>query len=1151
MKVLQLELLAFGAFQQRTLDFSNPQSNFHIIYGKNEAGKSTTLRALNAAFFGFPARLKELNGQVPHLGARLLSTTGEELYFFRRKGRKHALTDEQKQPLDTQQLQHFFGQMNENQYNALFSLDHPHLIQGGEDLLQGSGDVGKSLFEAGSGSLRLHQVLEELDQQSVALFKSSANARKPIINQKINSYKSLQKQINADSLSVQNWNTQEDELSSSRQQHKEFSKKLRQLRTEQHRINRIKRTLPLLQRHQQLTEHLAQLETVIILPEDTPSQRIAAHSTLTASEQHIHHASQQLQNLTDELNILHIPQQLLTHKNSIDDLRGRLGSHQKAARDLPGVRSEKRTIETEAQHALKQLYSDIELQQLPQLDYAQREQLKNLADTYPALQAKQQTLLERIEEYQQYLQTLHQTNTTNTSPPNLTQIQSCLGNAVKAGDTQAQIQQLSKATTRAKLQLDIGVKQLGLWEGDVKALETLALPVMERIDNFDRRFAELENDKQRLKERLSEVRQQHTHASEKLEALHFTAGDIPSEEELMTVRQQRDQYWQRMKDKSYYQPEALQRFEQIIAQADDMADRLRREAHRVAEQATLKAEVSSTQHDIDTYTRKWRHLHDEREPALQQEWLHCWEAAAIQPWTPNEMRGWLNDCLRLRNELQTLREKQQELDSLTAHEAQLFEDLKSALSQQGNTAQCAQLNDLIEYTQAYISEIQAVIQKQNEVQQKQNETHQKLQQLRHDYTQANQALTQWRMQWGQVLRPLRLSADTAPDVARNVLDTLSEINTKLTNVQKLQRRIEKMEADAVAFHQDVSQLLNQLNIDISMENVELTVNELARRLTQAEKDATRYEQLEKHIADEQQNLTQAQSQYNEADALLNTLLTQAQCENIQALERAEQASLEKQALQRQHQEVEQNLAEQGDGLSLKELAQAAAEVDIDQLPEQLQAYTEQIETLENEREHLTENIGEQRTLLKQMNGNAKAAQMAMDAQNILAEIQDKAEEYTQVKLAATVLRQAIDTYRAQHQAPLLHCASELFQRLTLGRFSGLDTDYKQGDTPVLVGIQADTGECLTTKYMSEGTRDQLFLALRLASIEQYLLRNAPLPLVLDDILINFDDERAAASLQVLAELSQKTQILFFTHHERLVELAQQHLTTEQFVTYRL
>jgi uncharacterized protein YhaN len=73
--------------------------------------------------------------------------------------------------------------------------------------------------------------------------------------------------------------------------------------------------------------------------------------------------------------------------------------------------------------------------------------------------------------------------------------------------------------------------------------------------------------------------------------------------------------------------------------------------------------------------------------------------------------------------------------------------------------------------------------------------------------------------------------------------------------------------------------------------------------------------------------------------------------------------------------------------------------------------------------------------------------------------------------------------------------------------------------------------------MSDGTRDQLYLALRLATLEQYLANHEPLPFIVDDILIQFDDQRAEAALQVLAELSAKTQVLFFTHHWRLVELA--------------
>lgn len=74
--------------------------------------------------------------------------------------------------------------------------------------------------------------------------------------------------------------------------------------------------------------------------------------------------------------------------------------------------------------------------------------------------------------------------------------------------------------------------------------------------------------------------------------------------------------------------------------------------------------------------------------------------------------------------------------------------------------------------------------------------------------------------------------------------------------------------------------------------------------------------------------------------------------------------------------------------------------------------------------------------------------------------------------------------------------------------------------------------------MSDGTRDQLFLALRRASLERFLDASEPLPFIVDDILFQFDDHRAEATLRVLAQLSAKTQVIFFTHHRRLVEIAQ-------------
>lgn len=72
--------------------------------------------------------------------------------------------------------------------------------------------------------------------------------------------------------------------------------------------------------------------------------------------------------------------------------------------------------------------------------------------------------------------------------------------------------------------------------------------------------------------------------------------------------------------------------------------------------------------------------------------------------------------------------------------------------------------------------------------------------------------------------------------------------------------------------------------------------------------------------------------------------------------------------------------------------------------------------------------------------------------------------------------------------------------------------------------------------MSDGTRDQLFLALRISALEQHLESSEPIPFILDDIFVNFDDERIAATFQVLRELAKKTQIIFFTHHNHLSDI---------------
>jgi len=87
--------------------------------------------------------------------------------------------------------------------------------------------------------------------------------------------------------------------------------------------------------------------------------------------------------------------------------------------------------------------------------------------------------------------------------------------------------------------------------------------------------------------------------------------------------------------------------------------------------------------------------------------------------------------------------------------------------------------------------------------------------------------------------------------------------------------------------------------------------------------------------------------------------------------------------------------------------------------------------------------------------------------------------------------------------------------------------------------------------MSDGSRDQLYLSLRLAALDRYLEAHEPMPLILDDLLITFDDDRTMAILPQLADLARRTQIFLFTHHDHLVELCRRTLTEDDFYLHRL
>nr|WP_272211509.1 hypothetical protein [Marinicella sp. W31]MDC2877401.1 hypothetical protein [Marinicella sp. W31] len=157
-----------------------------------------------------------------------------------------------------------------------------------------------------------------------------------------------------------------------------------------------------------------------------------------------------------------------------------------------------------------------------------------------------------------------------------------------------------------------------------------------------------------------------------------------------------------------------------------------------------------------------------------------------------------------------------------------------------------------------------------------------------------------------------------------------------------------------------------------------------------------------------------------------------------------------------------------------------------------------------------------------------------------AEARTLAREWVVLKLAGRLLDGALERYRQGHADPILAAAGNHFRTLTRGSFEGLKQAYGEQDTLVLSAVRAE-GEDVPVGGLSDGTRDQLYLALRLAFLEDYASRNEPSPLIVDDIFQTFDDARSAAGLNALAGLGGDIQTILFTHEKSLVDIARSEL----------
>lgn len=1141
MRIKRLDLIKYGKFHDESLLFPGAAHDFHLIVGPNEAGKSTVRSAVAEWLFGMPPRtplgfLHELSEL--RLGG-VLEEDGEESVFHRARGRTPLRTPEDEK-LPEGFLQPLLGDTTKAFFESMFGLDHSRLVAGGESLLKASDEVGQVLFQSAAGVASLGPVRETLEARAAQLWTrrgssteyAKADAR----------YDEAMTALKSSTVRTRAWSEAKEALDQVNQNIDDANEKRLQFDTLRSRLERVRRVAPSLQMLKEKEAELAALGEVIELPPTAYADLQKTQVDLEVARRVLEERGKDLAAREKEREAIVVDRTVLEMADDVEELDVLRGACVNHRRDIPLREAEAQGLLSSALEGAAQLGWSTEARALAASLPGERslrrvtQLLREYGGLHQAMLAAKEAVDEKAGELHTRQRQAKQLAAAGVSVPLRLALEEAQG--FKAGA--ARLNSLGQNVDAARVALQSALAELGRWTMGVQQLRALSLPSAARV-------VELSRERDRLARQVSDAHDRVAQDKAELARLELKAkqfeqgGKLVTQAEVRQARMQRDEAWQRVRRGELELDDGAPLVDAGIRLADELVDAqlgssseaaalqtVRQGAELIEEALRHKAQaVSDSVAALQTHDETWAALVDE---------------AGVPGMALGDMPDWLGKRDAALAADAVLRQRESELNTEQHAYGQATQALATALKAESiNVAGMADANDLptlVATASAHVQGMDAARLQQVSVAQQIAQAETTLRTLKARAEHADTAFEAWQQQWQQALNDAGLQqASGSQAEAEEAVGLAALVADKLSRAEAIRRtRIDTMLHDLQRLDDTARQLAGALGEEaVSDADGADLARVLMRRLRTAQEAFKAADRADRAIAVAQQQKRDAALAIADAEARIKPLLALAGTRDVaQALPLAERSD-KRRALQQVVAEAAEAVTRGSDGLPRDAIEAEVAEHVLAEVESVLEQAKRDVAEISGQLQTLYQFRVTAEQAFSLINGQADAATAEARRQEALAEMEEVAEQYLEAATAARLLRWAIDRYRDQQQGPMLQRAGEVFSGLTLGQFVRLGVDYEV-QPPALVARRQNERR-VEVAGLSEGTRDQLFLALRIAALELHLTHARSLPFIADDLFINFDDARSRAGLEALRSLSRHTQVLFLTHHEHLLPLA--------------
>ena len=1159
MRIGRLDLLRYGRFTEVPLGLPVHDPDVHILFGPNEAGKSTALAAIEDMLFGIPhnSPLNFLHDYTSMRIGAVLENDEETLEVRRRKGNKDTLLTPEEIPLPAGDgaLAPFLAGADRSFLARMFSLDHARLRQGGREILEAQDEVGQMLFSVGAGLSGLRETLNALTAEADGLWAPRRAARRRYF-QAEDRMKEADGALRAHTVTAAKWQELKRDDDAARDTYAALETEIEEASAEQRKLGRTRRVYRNVRRKAELDKTIADLGEAAALPENARQILLAAERDDDSAATRVETLTGQLEAACAERSALTYDEALILHEHDIEQIHERRIRVRDGRADLPKRHAELAGAEAD----LRRLAAELEWNARDVEQLIGRIPARAKVGTVRTLLNRRGARLSAVEnakaadeEATSKAAELLRQRETQGALADMSKLVALAKATRGIGDIASRIRVSAAEFEDAQDELRLLFELLRPAVADERTLTALPVPPRDTVQTH-------RDSRRTLDLRMESCRDRMRAAGQELDRQRKAYARLARDEEavapgdLAQARKHRDTGWllirRRYVDggsvldaemRAFGSPEdqLADAYEAAVRSADDLADLRFDKAEAAARLAVTSRQIAEQEELLDSLRKEAEAL-DEQLRTLVAKWREMWSDAPFEPLAPDEMLEWLAARKEALSTIKRRATAERQVAALRRQEAEartsVLDEL-AALSNSTDALAAQPLAAVLEVAADMLREHERAVEGRRQLDEAHRQAAADAERKCKAFEKTEAAWSEWQSQWADALAALGLDLAVNPEAVAVQVDTIDEMRTSVVKVNDLRHeRIGKIERDVTAFSKDVAHLAGTVAPDLAEVEPEEAVLQLERRLAETKRLRDLMKEKDEAVTTLERAIEEYEAAHRDAREVIGRLQEAAGVTDVDQLKAAIEKSDQLHLLRAEQVRILDALLAEGDGLSIAELEEECKAVDLDQVSARETSLAQELkelhERLLDAREHRTA----ARQAFEAVGGNDAAAGAAAARQEALAEMRAVAEQYTRVRVAALLLQWAIDRYRREKQAPLLMRAGQLFATLTGSSFCSLRVDFDDQDRTHLIGVRPD-GAAVPVPGMSTGTADQLYLALRIASVTDYLDRAPSLPFVADDLFINFDDERAAAGFRVLGQLGTATQVLFFTHHEHLVDIA--------------